>query len=64
MKLRSLIGLGVVLAGLALLAAVKASTAPLWLFQWAAALGMTAREAAAVSGLTLMLLGLAAARRR
>ena len=52
------------LAGVALVVAVRASVAPLWLFEWATALDMTAREAAAVAGLFMTVAGLVVAGRR
>ena len=61
MRLRVVAG-GV--AGVALAAAVRASVALLWLFEWAAALDMSAREAAAVAGLFMAVAGLVVAGRR
>ncbi len=64
MRLRVVAGLVVLLAGVALVAAVRASVAPLWLFEWATALDMTAREAAAVAGLFMTVAGPVVAGRR
>jgi len=63
-RLRRIIGLAIILVGMALMLSIRASVAPLELFKWAGALGMTAREGAAVSGLTMTVVGLAVARRR
>ncbi|RLF03347.1 MAG: hypothetical protein DRK00_08905 [Thermoprotei archaeon] len=59
MKLRGVVRLAAVLTGVTLMLSVKMSVAPLELFRWAGILGMSARETAAVSGLAMMVVGLA-----